>query len=127
MAKRARVRTYESVRFDRGEGTRASNARRGSRNGPSPEWSSTRKNHLLVYPECRVCGEIDPSNHVHHLRYRGVRGVSEKPGDLVTLCRDHHNELHATMNGGSLVVHTVEFIRERSLDYLPVGPPSRAS
>ena len=120
---RTKTRTFESVRFDKGEMIpRAARGRRGKAKYASDAWLLTRKNHLAVYPECRVCDLVDPSNHVHHLRYRGVRGESEKPGDLVTLCSKHHNELHATLDGGSLVKHTIEFIRQRR----PLSDPGRA-
>lgn len=68
--------------------------------------------HLMTYPECRICGLVDPSNHVHHLRYRGEKGVDEKPGDLVTLCQFHHEDLHRQKNtaGGALVRHTLDYI-----------------
>lgn len=59
----------------------------------TPPWLDMRKVHLRTYPECRACGTRDEVV-VHHLRYRGRRGLSEKPGDLVTLCRTHHNDLH---------------------------------
>lgn len=70
-----------------------------------------RANHLLTYPECRVCGTTDDPC-VHHLRYRGSRGQSELPGDLMTLCKEHHDDLHRTHKGGSLVVHSLAYIRE---------------
>ena len=73
------------------------------RRRPSP-WIATRANHLDVFPECRVCGVITPSNHVHHLRYRGQRGTSERPGDLVTLCPEDHNALHAALGQRGLAV-----------------------
>lgn len=77
----------------------------------------TRKTHLALYPECRICE--DPEDvHVHHLRYRGPRGLSEKPGDLVTLCAFHHNDFHriygtAGRHKGSLVVNTISYIAEK--------------
>lgn len=61
---------------------------------PQSPWLKMRAVHLKTYPECRVCGRVDKSNHVHHLRYRGQRGVDEQPGDLVTLCADDHNAFH---------------------------------
>lgn len=60
-------------------------------------WKETRRRHLDIYPECRICGEISKSNHVHHLMYRGTenqRGLYERPGDLVTFCAFHHNNFH---------------------------------
>ena len=61
----------------------------------SSPWWALRAQHLRLYPECRICGETDHV-HVHHLRYRGKRGLTEQPGDLVTLCSDHHDEFHRT-------------------------------
>lgn len=61
---------------------------------PNKAWKQMRLNHLRVYPECRACGTLD-NPHVHHVLYRGQRGKSELPGDLMTLCTRHHSELHA--------------------------------
>lgn len=61
--------------------------------GLDPAWSATRALHLQTYPECRACEA--PGEVVHHLRYRGhKRGVGERPGDLMTLCRNCHDDLH---------------------------------
>lgn len=62
-----------------------------------------RTNHLKTYPECRVCADRREVV-VHHLRYRGKRGVSERPGDLVTLCKIHHDALHKIVGPGSRFV-----------------------
>jgi 5-methylcytosine-specific restriction endonuclease McrA len=59
-------------------------------------WAKTRERHLATYPECRICGTLDEIV-VHHLVYRGPRGQSELSGDLVTLCKSHHDELHASL------------------------------
>lgn len=77
-------------------------------------WRAMRANHLMAYPDCRICGdENDPC--VHHLRYRGRRGMSEVPGDLMTLCRAHHDHLHKTyVRGTSLVDHTLTYVRDHS-------------
>lgn len=58
-----------------------------------PEWRHLRAAHLRTYPECRVC-ESDQEVVVHHVRYRGRAGLTERPGDLVTLCSHHHRLLH---------------------------------
>lgn len=74
------------------------------------KWKKMRKDHLAVYPECRVCGTLNDVV-VHHLRYRGKRGESERPGDLMTLCAEHHNALHATILPKRTSVHgTIEFV-----------------
>lgn len=62
-----------------------------------------RTQHLMTYPECRVC-EDDREVVVHHLRYRGQRGVSEQPGDLITLCTVHHDALHRIVGPGNAFV-----------------------
>lgn len=63
-------------------------------------WKTMRECHLRTYPECRICE--DPENVVvHHLCYRGPRGESEHPGDLVTLCTWHHDRLHALLGSAS--------------------------
>lgn len=85
----------------------------------SKAWREMRTNHLLTYPECRACGYVAPNNHVHHLRYRGKRGLSERPGDLMTLCADCHNHLHRLHpRGGVGPVQTLAFIADKqaSLD-----------
>ena len=89
---------------------------------PYAAWKKMRSNHLALYPECRICE--DPNDvHVHHLRYRGKKGVDEKPGDLVTLCSFHHNDFHriygqAGNHKGSLVDNTIAYIAERRAECL---------
>lgn len=86
-------------------------------------WRKMRAAHLALYPECRICGEIDKSNHVHHLVYRGKRGLLEKPGDVVTLCEFHHNKLHKYhKRGTNLNDFTLSFIAEEVL-FLSYGTP----
>lgn len=81
------------------------------------DWMRMRRNHLILYPECRICEDIERP-HVHHIRYRGSRGRSEMPGDLVTLCEFHHNEFHrlygtAGRHKGSLIQNTIDYIAEK--------------
>lgn len=79
---------------------------------PNPDWMKTREAHLLTFPCCMVC-ETTEKLHVHHLRYRGKRGVSEKSGDLVTLCEFHHGQLHrelAKAGHKTSVQGTLDFI-----------------
>jgi ribosomal protein L32 len=71
------------------------------RRHPSNAWWQLRANHLAAYPECRVCGVVD---HVHHLCYRGQKGTSERPGDLITLCELDHNGLHHALGQRGLAV-----------------------
>ena len=85
------------------------------RSTSNEHWKRMRRNHLDVYPECRACG--GPGSVVHHLRYRGPRGRSEKPGDLVTMCPPCHSALHASygpmhspISKVGLVRHTLDFI-----------------
>ena len=80
------------------------------------KWRLLRADHLRLYPECRICDIVNKSNHVHHLKYRGKKGESEKPGDLVTLCKDHHNELHQTIGNRKLYEYTLQFIEEKTLE-----------
>ena len=70
---------------------------------------TTRLNHLITFPECRACGSTRDVV-VHHLRYRGKRGESEVPGDLVTLCSKHHDDFHRTYPKGSLPKNTLAYI-----------------
>lgn len=76
-----------------------------------------RREHLQTYPECRAC-DTTLEVVVHHLRYRGKRGLSERPGDLVTLCRRHHDQLHSELRPQSTSVRgTIEFVaRVRLVD-----------
>lgn len=85
-------------------------------------WRRMRANHLALYPECRICEDINDV-HVHHLRYRGPRGLSELPGDLVTLCSFHHNDFHkkfgtAGRHEGSLVKNTIAYVTAMRLECL---------
>lgn len=85
--------------------------KRRARGKPKPSaWTLLRKQHLLVYPECRACGTTTRVV-VHHLRYRGKRGESEQPGDLVTLCAYHHDQLHAQHGRTPAVEKSLEYIR----------------
>jgi hypothetical protein len=81
-----------------------------------PEWRKTRSDHLRVYPECRIC-DVDVDVVVHHLRYRGRAGVSERPGDLVTLCSAHHEELHRTLGRTPALDAQLAFINDRATGY----------
>lgn len=46
--------------------------------------------------ECRICGATKTQLDVHHLRYiMGRKAWEYDDGDLVTLCRDCHEKLHA--------------------------------
>lgn len=75
-----------------------------------PEWRKMRENHLLTYPACAIC-EDAKKVHVHHLRYRGPRGKSEIPGDLVTLCVFHHADLHRSLKPAATSVQgTIDYI-----------------
>lgn len=77
-------------------------------------WKSMRKRHLALYPECRICADQDDVV-VHHVRYRGSRGLSERPGDLLTLCRFHHDQLHKNLGSNPKLRYQLEFIREELL------------
>lgn len=84
----------------------------------SKEWRQLRKEHLMVYPECRVCGSTQRQV-VHHLRYRpGGYGNSERPGDLVTLCEFHHNDFHKRLGrSGTGVQETIQYIKRESVAF----------
>lgn len=82
------------------------------RNIPRP-WRAMRAQHLAVYPECRICG-TEEDVVVHHIRYRGPRGTSERPGDLMTLCATHHDLLHRKLGTTSKVRYQLEFVREEA-------------
>ncbi len=52
---------------------------------------------------------------VHHIRYRGKRGKSELPGDLVTLCRECHFGLHDELGRRGLTVESQLVVIERGV------------
>lgn len=56
----------------------------------SPEWKRKRDERVLIDGKCAICGRPFDLN-VHHLTYKNV--PHEKIGDLVTLCRTHHEEI----------------------------------
>ncbi len=58
----------------------------------SPEWAARREATLDrdAY-QCRRCRS--PADQVHHLRY--TRVGFESPGDLISLCDDCHQAVHA--------------------------------
>lgn len=71
----------------------------------------------MTYPECRVCGTRDDVV-VHHLRYRGARGYSELPGDLITLCATHHNSLHRDLGRTPVVNLQLAWIEAGAVNLL---------
>lgn len=81
-------------------------------------WAKMRRDHLRVFPECRACGWVGDRMEVHHLRYRGRRGSSEQPGDLVTLCHQCHSDLHRKLRP-----HTTGV--KRSLDFIDARRAAR--
>lgn len=102
------TRTYKSIDL-----TKPPPKRRKRGKLPPSAWDRMRQNHLEVYPECRVCG-VTERVVVHHLRYRGQRGKSEQPGDLMTLCSFHHDDLHRRHGkNGSLVEFTLAYVAGR--------------
>ncbi len=83
--------------------------------GAQAAWRKMRANHLAVYPECRICGDTE-NVVVHHLRYRGKRGESEKPGDLMTLCAFHHDRYHQRVGRGKTTpASTLAYVQEERL------------
>lgn len=91
----------------------------------NPEWARMRKTHLLTYPECRACGTRDDVV-VHHLRYRGPRGASELPGDLMTLCRVHHDDYHRSYGNRDLIASSLAYVEMVALD-LAIGEGERVA
>ncbi len=80
-------------------------------------WLKMRRNHLLTYPECRGCGTRDKVI-VHHIRYRGKRGESEMPGDLMTLCAFHHDEYHHLYKLQNLTANSLAYVERIAQDTL---------
>jgi 5-methylcytosine-specific restriction endonuclease McrA len=81
------------------------------------EWAALRANHLRTYPECRVC-DSDRNTVVHHLRYRGPAGSSERSGDLVTLCASCHDELHRQLGRTPKMAWQLDYIGACRLERL---------
>ena len=63
------------------------------KNHPRYGWSRRSREVRALTDHCVVCLAMD-SLHVHHIRYRGRRGVAEHPEDLVVICEDCHRILH---------------------------------
>lgn len=54
------------------------------------KWPATRAAHLKVNPRCEVCGCKDNLEVHHVLPYHRFPDLELEPGNLITLCRDHH-------------------------------------
>lgn len=56
----------------------------------SPQWARVRREHLTRHPLCAVCGE-KKGLEVHHVRpFHLFPALELDPGNLITLCDDHH-------------------------------------
>lgn len=87
---------------------------RAKRKYATEGWRKMRARHLMTYPECRVCGDENDVA-VHHLRYGAQKGTTEQPGDLMTLCRSHHDDLHRKhKKNESLIDHTLAYVKAMS-------------
>jgi hypothetical protein len=57
----------------------------------SPEWRAIRERVLWIHDNrCVGCGHSDPSNDVHHAYGHYPKRGTEKPHDLIVLCRSCH-------------------------------------
>lgn len=63
-------------------------------------WRDRRRRHLDANPGCYVCG-ARRGLHCHHRWYSEKMG-QETDEQLVTLCRGHHEELHALVRRGEI-------------------------
>jgi len=63
------------------------------KNHPRYVWPRRSQAVRALTDHCVVCLSMDRL-HVHHIRYRGQRGLAERPEDCVVLCSDCHGELH---------------------------------
>lgn len=67
---------------------------RRTRDTRSLKWQRTRRQVLnRDRRKCRVCGRSDRGLHVHH-KEEWARGGSDRVGNLITLCRQHHARQH---------------------------------
>lgn len=79
--------------------------------GSASEWIAL---HDAVYVrdgnKCRICG--GPAEEVHHIRPRFLKGYNH-PRNLITLCRECHDEVHRRIDDG------IRQVLENSLDFKP--------
>lgn len=58
----------------------------------SGRWPTARRNHLLKFPNCQVCGEAKLKVEVHHVKPFHLHPELElDPDNLITLCESMHN------------------------------------
>lgn len=61
-------------------------------------WLSVRSRHIRTFGrDCVVCGSTEGTQ-VHHLVHRGFG--NERPNDLVSVCREHHEQFHTEYGRG---------------------------
>lgn len=71
----------------------------------SEHWSNLRLSKLVEQDaHCQVCGERDLSNDVHHVVYR-PNLCDATLDDLVVLCRDCHETVHAALDSSPWIKH----------------------
>lgn len=123
MSRSGRRLTGQTViRTDGDRPVRPAKPRKRGKPDEQKRWERTRKAHLTLYPECRVCGTLDNPN-VHHVKYR--KKGAERPGDLITLCQPHHAEFHVwhrkTRGYATSVDGTLAFIEMKVHELYAVG------
>lgn len=57
-------------------------------------YDKTRRQVLQRDGRCRMCGRTNDRLDVHHIRFRRS-DADDDPANLITLCRDHHEDVHA--------------------------------
>jgi len=66
---------------------------RRKRSRDRSDWIAARDAQLAREPYCAACGATDRLV-VHHRSNRGVSFRDHSPENLMTLCDEHHRELH---------------------------------
>lgn len=84
----------------------------------SPHWQNIK----LTYPgirRCKVCNS--KGVHLHHRNYRNLG--NEQPGDLVPLCKKHHDDVHQWLKESHLSVSGTR----QAIEALKAGQPPQKS
>lgn len=56
----------------------------------SPRWQSFRKDFIILYPKCQVCGTSKNLNAHHVIPFHLDTSLELSNDNLITLCESHH-------------------------------------